>query len=91
MEWEALMLAKLLHDQIATQGWKYQSSLVRRSGLSQALVSKLLRGEITNITIRTADRLARALHIAVEQVFAAALADVRQATQDSADDTADHR
>jgi len=73
------MLAELIQAEMRTKQWKSRDPLIRKSGLSQAMISKLVRGEIVNISAHTADRLAFALNIPADLVFAAALADVRKA------------
>jgi transcriptional regulator with XRE-family HTH domain len=78
------MLADLIQAQIQANKWKSRDPVVRRSGLSAALIGKLVRGELANITIHTADRLATALNVPVEKVMAAALTDVRAAQEDVA-------
>ena len=71
------MLAELLRAQMKARGWQSRDPLIRKSGLSQAQISKLVRGERVNITVDTADCLASALDISAEEILRAALADVR--------------
>lgn len=77
------MLAQLLKTGMLAKGWS-QNTLADTSGLGQATISLLLNKRLFNITPLTANKLAVALDIPVEQVMAAALSDVKHALASTA-------